>query len=234
MINVTISYNFQEENRSQLENLPVSIQLALYKYDIYKNNKEYILKNLEGSLKIKVVHLPLDTMHIDYEKIDELVEDIFIRTGCVNFVVHPNKGIEKFIKYFHKKSPQLLCIETFAWRRNKVFRSPLEIINACQIYRGNLWMTIDTCHIEDIWFDHRIMPYLLKFTKVIHLSNRAKGIGSHLPFNHPKGELNLVGFVRDLKYRYNWSGTIVLEYMEEYSAKLIKNHSYIKKLLGEN
>jgi len=126
------------------------------------------------------------------------------------------------------------------WKK-KVFRSPLEIISACQLYNTQLynahsnalWMTLDTSHIEDVWFDHKIMAYLLKFTKVIHLSNRAKGIGSHLPFNYSKGELNLVSFVRDLKYKYNWSGDIILEYMEEYSTKLIKNCNYVKKLLGE-
>jgi len=233
MINVAISYRPSEENNYQLENIPTNIQLSLYKYEFYKDNKDSILESLEeNATKIKVVHLPLDTLHIPYEKINELIEDIFIRTGCVNFVVHPNKNIEKLIKKFQLKSPQILCIETFAWRRKKIFRSPLEIINVCQQY-NNIWMTIDTSHIEDIWFDHRIMPYLLKFTKVIHLSNRAEGLGSHLPFNHPKGELNLVSFVKELKYKYKWNGIIVLEYMPEYSTKLIKNHNYVKKLLGE-
>jgi hypothetical protein len=92
-------------------------------------------------------------------------------------------------------------------------------------------MTIDTSHIEDVWFDHRIMDYLLKFTKVIHLSNRAKGLGSHLPFNHTDGEINLISFVKELKYRYKWSGTIVLEYMPDYHTKLIKNCKYVEKLL---
>ncbi|MFW9871837.1 MAG: hypothetical protein ACFFG0_01960 [Candidatus Thorarchaeota archaeon] len=234
MIDVAVSYRPSSENSYILDNIPVNIQLALFKYELYDKNKEFILKLVEKNpFKIKVVHLPLDTLHYPFEKASELMDDIFSRTGCVFYVIHPNKGIEKFLLKMQKKSPQYACVETFAWRKKKVFRSPLEIISAH--YRWiNTWMTLDTSHIEELWFDSKIMSYLLKFTKVIHLSNRAKGLGSHLPFNHQKGELNLVSFIRDLKYRYKWNGTIVLEYMPEYSHKLIKNCFYIKKLLGES
>lgn len=234
MINVAVSYRPSEDNNYRLETIPANIQLSFYKYELYENNRDAILKSIEENApKIRVVHLPLDSLHISYEKINELIEDIFVRTGCVKFVIHPNKNIEKFLENFQLKSPQIMCVETFAWKTKKVFRTPLEIINACQRY-NNVWMTIDTSHIEELWFDPKIMSYLLKFTKVIHLSNKAKGLGSHLPFNDPRGELNLVSFVRELKYRYKWSGDIVLEYMKEYSSKLIKNHNYVKRLLGEN
>jgi hypothetical protein len=236
MIDVTISYVPipNEEDSYRLDNIPANIQLALYKYDLYETNKDSILSDIStNASKIKVVHLPIDTMRIPFKKINQLIKDIHSKSGCVNFVVHPNRGINKFTNEFWSQNQHLmLCVETFAWRKNKVFRTPLEITELCLTY-NNVWMTIDTCHIEDIWFDHKIMPYLLKFTKVIHLSNRAKGLGSHLPFNHPEGELKLVSFVRDLKHRYKWSGTIVLEYMKEYSHKLITNHNYVKTLLGK-
>ncbi len=230
MIQVTISYNVTEETYQKLDNLQTDIQLALYDYDLYKNKKDKILSKLEDNPKIRIVHLPLQTLKIPVTEIDELINDIFIRTGCVNFVVHPNRGIEKFLRYFQKKSPQIICVETFAWRRKKALRTPLEIIDVCRWY-NSAYMTIDTCHIEDIWFDHKIMSYLLKYTKVIHLSNRAKGFGSHIPFNHPHGELKLVSFVRELKFKYKWSGYIVLEYMAEYQDKLLKNYNYVKRLL---
>jgi hypothetical protein len=92
-------------------------------------------------------------------------------------------------------------------------------------------MCIDTSHIEETWFDYKIMYKLLQFTSVIHLSNRAKGVGQHMPFNSEKGELNLVGFVRDLKHRYNWNGKIILEYMAEYQDKIEKNANYVKRLV---
>jgi hypothetical protein len=93
-------------------------------------------------------------------------------------------------------------------------------------------MTLDTTHIEDVWYDHKIIRFLLQYTSVIHLSNRASGIGEHLPFNHVKGELPLIKFVRELKYQYKWSGDIVLEYMPEYHDKLIKNAKYLERLLA--
>jgi len=154
------------------------------------------------------------------------------RFHCHKYVIHPNKGIENFINLYKNSGVAAqLCIENFQYRKKKEFRTPLQIIDACLRYGDQFKMTFDTSHSEKIWFDHKIMPYLLKYTSVIHLSNRAPGIGSHMPFNSPKGELNLVGFVRDLKYRYNWHGDIILEYMSEYQDKLRKNYHYLKRLL---
>lgn len=157
---------------------------------------------------------------------------------CRYFVIHPNKLIKQFVSFFQTtKRDAILCIENFQWRKKKVLRTPLEIIdyinwinepheNPCAR------MTFDTSHAEEIWFDHRIMSFLLKHISIIHLSNRI-GKKSHLPFNVPGGDLNLVGFVLDLKHKYHWNGDIVLEYMEEHSHKLYKNHQYLKRLLGE-
>ncbi len=104
----------------------------------------------------------------------------------------------------------------------------------CIHYPDSLKMVIDTSHIEELWMSHMIMPSLLRHTSVIHLSNQSKekAIGKHLPFNHPKGMYNLVGFVRDLKYKYKWEGDLVLEYMPEHKHKLIRNRDYIKRLLA--
>lgn len=234
MIDATVSYRPSEDNNYLIDQISTNIQLALFKYDLYEAHRGIILEQVEKNPeKIKVVHLPLDSLRIPLKHIEKLIRDIYQRSECTNFVIHPNKGIEKFLNEFSFKDLNMtLCVETFAWRKKKVYRSPLEIIEACMIFK-NTRMTIDTCHIEDIWFDHKILPYLLKFTNVIHLSNRAKGLGSHIPFNHPEGELKLVPFVRDLKYKYKWNGTIVLEYMKEHSHKLIKNLRYIESLLGD-
>jgi len=236
MINVAISYGFSEDNRYRLKTIPTEIQLALYKYKLYKDNRDFILNTLkDNGTKVRAVHLPLDTMYTPHEKILEMISDLFEATGCENFVVHPNNGIDTFLSYVGRwATPKNMCVETFGWRKKKVYRSPLEIIDACKKYGdvfNNVWMVIDTSHLEDVWFDHKIMPYLLRYTKVIHLSNRSKEFGQHLPFNSSKGELNLVSYVRDLKYRYKWSGDIVLEYMPEYHDRLIKNCYYVKKLL---
>lgn len=237
-IRVSISYGFTPDNRYYLETVPSSIQLALYKYKIYKENRNFILKTIkDNNITIRAVHLPLDTMKTHDKDIYKMMNEIINVSGCDNFVVHPNRGIEQFLSYISKWiNPKCICVETFAWRSKKIFRTPLEIIDMCNEYKrnmlNNIWMTLDTSHLEDIWFDHRIMAHLLKYTKVIHLSNKAKGIGQHIPFNDPRGDLNLIAYVRDLKYRYKWSGDIILEYMPEHQHKLIKNSRYIKRLLG--
>lgn len=234
MIHVSISYGFGPENRYKLVDIPVKVQLAIYKYKLYEEFRNDILRSLKDNTTIRAVHLPLDTCRIDAQKIFTMMDEIYARTGCAKFVVHPNKGFEDFILSYNKmKAPMNLCIETFNWRRHKVLRSPLDIIQAIWKYgRSNLSMTLDTTHIEDVWYDHKIMRFLLQYTSVIHLSNRAAGIGEHLPFNHPKGELPLVKFVRELKHQYKWSGDIVLEYMPEYHNKLIKNAFYVERLLS--
>ena len=231
MIDVSISYGFTEDNKYKLEEIPTKIQLAIYKYKLYEENKKYILEKLEGKINVRVVHLPLDTMKTDSKLIFKMMDEIYARTGCEKYIIHPNKGIQEFVDDFIRSGmPVMLCVETFNWRRHKVYRSPLDIIEAI-VTLPNVWMTLDTTHIEDIWFDHRIMGFLLKYTKVIHLSNRANGIGEHLPFNHPNGVLPLVRFVRDLKYQYKWGGDIVLEYKTAYHDKLIKNLHYVESLL---
>ena len=235
MINVCISYGFGDGNRFQQENIPDKIQLAIWKYGVFMELKDDALKAIEKhGTDVRVIHLPLDTLSQDISDIDKLIEFGFTKLGCQKYVFHPNKNSLQFIDHFMKRwSPFCqLCIETFQWRKKIQIRGPLEILEFCIQSYPTLAMTIDTSHIETIWFDHRIMPMLLKYTTVLHLSNRAKGVGSHLPFNSEKGELKLVGFVRDLEHRYNWSGDLVLEYMPEYKDKLWKNKQYIERLLA--
>lgn len=236
MIDVAISYGFSDENRYNLEDIPPNIQLALFKYSLYKESREKIIETLKkADTKVCTVHLPIDVMHHDVEDIIQIT-DLFNREfNCNHFIVHPNKGIHDFISNFLVYlKPRLdyykICIETFQWRKKKAIRSPLDIMTHC-IGNPQLTMCIDTSHIESVWFNPMIMTTLLKHTDVIHLSNRSKGYGSHIPFNSSKGDLNLVRFVKELKYKYKWDGYVVLEYMEEYHDKLLKNYYYIKKLI---
>ena len=237
MIEVAISYGFGEDNRYKLSEIPPDIQLALFQYDIYAENREKIITSLElAETNVAAVHLPMDTLRREPKEILDMINEFNTRFACQNFIVHPNRNFRKFMFYFLEnkardvKYDYRLCIETFQWRKKKELRSPLDIMEMC-IKHHDLSMCIDTSHIEQIWFDYKIMKSLLKHTSVIHLSNRAKGHGSHMPFNSPKGELNLVGFVKELKRRYKWRGTIVLEYMPEHQHKLMRNYFYIKKLL---
>jgi len=235
MIDICISYGFGEGNRFEQETIPNKIQLAIWKYDVFMELKDDAVKALnKHGTDVKVVHLPLDTLRRTMGELDKLIDFCAHKIGCHKFVVHPNKNIIQFADYFIKGwgYENQLLIETFAWRSKKQLRSPIEILEFCNRCGPTVKMVIDTSHIETLWFDHKIMPTLLRYTPVIHLSNRAKGFGSHMPFNSEDGELKLVGFVRDLKHRYNWNGDIVLEYMPEHKHKLMKNKKYIERLLA--
>ncbi len=237
MIKVAISYGFGVQNRYILEEIPPSIQLASFRYDPLLEHQDKIITVLkEAGTILRVVHLPMDTLKQEPHDILSLIFKLNQTFTCQHFVIHPNKGIKEFLDYYRGNRLTMgehdytLCIETFQWRKKKPIRSPLDIMEYCIRY-PEFSMCIDTSHIESLWFDHKIMRSLLKYTTVIHLSNRAKGHGSHMPFNSPHGDLNLVRFVKDLKNLYHWNGIIVLEYMPEHQNKLLKNYYYIQRLL---
>lgn len=236
---VSVSYGFGEDNRYNQTNIPKNIQLALWQTEIFLKHKQSIERELkENKTSVNIVHLPLDTLKQKPYEIFKLIDFFTNEFKCKKYIIHPNKKIKEFISFYQSTTrTSLLCVETFQWRTKKQLRSPLEIIDYITSINNPfqeriIKMTLDTSHIEAIWFDHKIMPYLLKYTSVIHLSNRI-GRKSHLPFNVSGGDLNLVGFVLDLKNKYHWDGDIVLEYMPEYQNKLYKNSLYVKRLLGE-
>ena len=232
MIEVAISYGFGSENRYNLPQIPENIQLALYKVELYQKYRQELIASVKDSgTKVSVIHLPIDGLRLDPEVMIEIMQMGLAEFGCTHYVIHPNKGIQKFLSNFiMSKLNVKLCVENFQWRTNKVFRSPLNIIEATMNF-DNLSMTFDTSHADEVWFDHRVLPFLLKHTSVIHLSNRAKGHGDHMPFNSPNGSLNLMKFVHDINRYYKWNGTIVLEYMEKYQDKILKNADYLRKML---
>jgi len=232
MIRCSISHGIEGlESINKLSDINIPIQLSLYDYDKYIQYKDKLFEELDkNKSKINVVHLPLNSLKLDFYKIIDMIKVFKENFGCDLFVIHPNKGICNFIKEISKMNIEMLlgdiclCIENFPWRKKKELRSPLQIIDE------NVKLTLDTSHTEEIWFDHKIMSYLLKNIRVIHLSNRI-GRNQHLPFNIYNGDLNLMKFIRELKI-YKWQGDIVLEYMPEYSYKLFNNYNYLRGLLG--
>lgn len=244
--NVSISYGFSEDNRYHLSKIPESIQLAIYKYKLFTDLKETIYKQIQkGNIDVKVIHLPLDTLRIDHNDALSMITELREKIGCYKFVIHPNKGIKSFLDFFLGSDPGdiILCVENFQWKKGKELRSPLQIIDFIHELRyqfyyamDNIRLCFDTSHAEEIWFDYKLMSFLLPYINVIHLSNRistGKDKEQHMAFNSGKGELNLVGFVKELVSRYKWSGNIVLEYAPNYHHKLIQNAYYLRRLIDE-
>jgi len=240
-IEVAVSYGFGSDNRyNDSGSIPQKIQLALYKYERYQQQKKKIFKAISrGHIHVKVVHMPLDFLRQDRNLMFDMIKELRNEVGCCTYVVHPNKNIKQFLPAFLEQHMMdvTLCIENFQWRKKKELRNPLKMIEYANLLKEDydyvdrrIRLCLDTSHTDDIWFEYQLMYYLLPYVDVIHLSNRT-GREQHLPFNTGRGDLNLVGFVKDLKKRYNWGGTIVLEYMPEYRHKLYQNAEYIKRLL---
>jgi len=239
MIETAISYGFndhpyfEDENRYHTKNIPQSIQLAVWQYEIWKNNMDHIVNQIYlNSVSIKAVHLPLNTLITPFQDIADLMGVAISTLLCNKFIIHPNKGIEEFIdKFVEWSETATIYIENFRYKKKKVLRNPIEIINKCvELNSDKVKMCLDTSHAEGVWFDNCIMPTILKYTGVIHLSNRV-GKKSHLPFNMQNGDLNLVGFVNELKKKYKWEGLIVLEYLPHYHYKLDSNLKYLNRLV---
>jgi len=251
MINISISFGIGgKESLEFLKKVTLPIQLGLYKYEVYIELKDELFDILkEKEIQINVIHLPINILRQESKVILEMIDELIGLFGTTTFVIHPNKGIRELIeewmdiRFERYKNivnyPFNLCIENFQWRRKKVFRSPLEIIEfqldletygIYQFTPFKINSTFDTSHAEEVWFDHRVMKYILKYTNVIHLSNR-QGKSQHMPFNVQNGDLNLTGFVKQLKRNFNWSGDIVLEYLSDYNHKLQPNYYYLERLL---
>ena len=234
MIRLSISYGFGEDNRYNNEIIPENIQWAVFKYDKFRDDDLAFLKL--QNINVNVVHLPLDTLRQDAGDIMDMIFKINDVVGTRKFVIHPNKFILSFVDYFIEtlgERPRFkLCIENFQWRRKKVLRTPLDIFELCVQYPQHLGMCLDTSHAEEMWLDPKILHTILRpHTEVIHLSNRnAEERTEHMPFNSPKGDLQLMGFVNYLR-GIKWNGDLVLEYMPKYQNKIYKNYRFLKEYL---
>lgn len=236
MITTSISYGFGNSNLDIINDIKFPVQLGLYRYEEWLKIKDDIVKKLkENKIDIRVVHLPIDSLRYTTGQILDII-DLFISDfGCSKYVIHPNKGIDTFLKEQDKKTISCMseiCVENFPYKSKKSLRTPLHIHDFCNRY-SNVKLAFDTSHSDDIWFDYKTFGYLIDKISVIHLSNRIKSSNLiHTNFNIENGDINLVGFVNDLKKRYNWSGDIVLEYKSEYKQYLERNLKYVERLVG--
>lgn len=236
MINTSISYGFGNNGVESIATIKFPAQIGMYKFEEWLKIKDNLINKLkEHKVDVRVVHLPVDSLRFTTKEILDLIEMFIIEVGCKKYVIHPNKGIDKFVEDQSKKTISSmfeLCIENFPYKSKKPLRSPLNIYEMCNKFQ-NVKMTFDTSHADEIWFDYKVFGYFVNQISVIHLSNRRKDRRQiHTNFNMDHADLNLVGFVKDLKKRYNWSGDIVLEYMSDYKHHLEKNLQYVNRLVG--
>ena len=215
------------------------LQLSFFQPETWFANFRKSLKAFEkeGMLdKILAVHLPSrtpDFVEVESGFAHALAGDLTLLNEDVLLVIHPNVRVKDALitlKY-ELGVKQTICIENFQYRKKKELRTPLEIAEYCIQHDDLFAMCFDTTHAEEYWYEYPLLDYILRRTKIIHLSNR-KQKQQHIPFNSGGADLNLVGFVNDLIPRYKWTeGVIVLEYMWEYKYKFYQNAEYLKRLL---
>lgn len=237
MIISSISYGFGNSDLENISKIKHPAQVGMYKFEDWFRIKNDLIKKLkEHNVNVRVVHLPIDSLKYTTKEILDLAEEFMNECKCKKYVIHPNKGIEKFLEEQSRKTISSMieiCVENFPYKSRKQLRSPLNIYEYCRKF-DNVRMTFDTSHADEVWFDYKIFAYFMNKISVIHLSNRRKSKKQiHTNFNMENADLNLVGFVKDLKKRYNWSGDIVLEYRNGFKQHLEKNIEYLKKLVGE-
>lgn len=227
---ISVGIEYKNDNIDQLASIREPIQLGLYKHTTAKKIEKEVIKIIQdNNISVATVHLPIDCLKYDYCETIELMDAFNYEANCSTFIIHPNKGIIRFLHYVVNRRPShTICVENFQWRRKKELRSSLDIWEFCQ-NKPNIKMVFDTSHAEEEWFSDPILPFILREIEVIHLSNRI-GREQHKPFNVSKGDLNLVGFIRKLKHNYQWDGTIILEYKSEYHDHLYKDLYYLRRL----
>jgi len=218
----------------------IGAQISFFQPDMW--HKSFV-QVVEAFIKEDLLHY-LYAIHLPTRTPDLIEQDsqfkYVIAADLVNLpddillVVHPNYKIKDALvtMVYELGIRQTICVENFQARKKKELQTALDINEYCIELDNRVAMCLDTSHSEEYWFEYPVMNYLLRRTKIIHLSNR-KGRAQHMPFNIDGGDLKLVAFVNDLIPRYNWNGVIILEYMFEYCDKLWKNAEYVMRLLKE-
>lgn len=236
----------QEDNNFLKEYSGCNLQIGFYKKSFLDFARDNHLKSKLKEWKINVIsaHLPVD---LDFRNLDEIYRYINIAhlelidvENSGPFTLHPkykvtlnyrklNCFLELMASIFAYNSNLFsIAIETFPYKRKKNPRSPLDIVEICTKYE-RFWMTLDLAHLQyhNLWLDERILPHLLRYTEVIHLSNRSRN-KTHTPIR--EGEIDIEKFLNNLKTN-NWNGNIFLEYGINYKNKLLEDLKWVKSFL---
>ena len=204
--------------------------------------KNHLAQKLrEWKVKTISAHLPVD---LDFKNLDEVrnytiaIYKEFLENnniGNISLTLHPKYKMKLDYSAFNlpvfNLPPNLvISIENFPYKRKKSLRTPLDIVEIC-IKHYHFFMTLDLAHLQhyNLWLDEKILQHLLKYTSIIHLSNRSGG-KTHIPIK--EGDINIERFLNNLKTN-KWNGDIFLEYGISYKDKLLKDLEWTKNFFEE-
>lgn len=228
-----------------------NLQIEFYKKNDFDfARKSHLAQKLkEWNVKIISAHLPVD---LDFKNLNEIQDHIiatyqeflennnaamsfFQDNNIINtaLTLHPKYKVDLDYSSFSIMLENLpanitIALENFPYKRKKTLRTPLDIVEICAKY-NHFSMTLDLAHLQyhNLWLDDRILSHLLKYTSIIHLSNRSGG-KTHIPIK--EGDINIERFLNNLKIN-KWNGDIFLEYRINYKDKLLKDLEWVKEFL---
>jgi len=194
----------QNHNDFLKEYSECNLQIGFYKKNDFDfARKNYLAQKLE-KWKIKVIsaHLPVD---LDFKNLNEVQNytlatyqeflennnatmSFFQDSNSTNIGLtpHPKYKVDLDYSGFNIMLENLpinliIALENFPYKRKKTLRTPLDIVEVCTKY-SHFSMNFAVAHLQyyNLWLDDKTLPHLLKYTSVIHLSNRSGG-KSHTP-----------------------------------------------------
>lgn len=204
----------------------IDLQLSFFHHkDFFDFDHKKILRLVKKyKINIKSVHVPTtDVFYDDFFLILEAIKKLY---NVKILTIHPQrfdrKDVLQLLDKYSEKIKNLkiiLAYEIFPHKR-KWISFAKDMYKAFD--KEFLKITYDTSHTraEDIMEE---LKSVIDKVAIIHLSSYING-KEHQPINQ-----NCVEIVKYLK-SINFKGFIVLEYMQEFEDKLIKDYFYVKNV----
>lgn len=201
--------------------LLMNVQLSFYlRQDMEKWGWEFV----ESKDFIHTIHLCKGIRESDFFK-GNIVSELAALYDVKRFVIHPFSDDVIHMVDRARELGITLCLETF--QRHQANPFTMLAMYGEELEADHLGMCVDFSHLTDKLANEEFIKGLLPYTKLWHVSNRV-GKNQHLPVFtnelgiHPQGILSRLLDIPKFPVQ-----EIVLEYMKEYKAQLIKHYLWL-------
>lgn len=211
----------------------LNIQLAFFKKkDFFKFDHKNIIDICNSlNIKIPIIHAPcIDIFDEEFLKILEFIKDIY---KIKLITIHPQEGDAKSaLKKLEELGPTIkrldliLAYENFpkTTQKRKWVNLPKDMYEKFNL--PFLKITFDTAHLDEPANCLNELGQIFDKVEVIHLSDKNSKF-HHLPLG--EGILPYKKLLDYLKEK-NYNGFLVLEYLDEFQDKLIRDFKEISKI----
>lgn len=212
----------------------LSLQLAFFQRKDFLKLDHSEIKDIYESLNIKVLTIHAPTTDVFDEEFLEIVESIKKIYKVKVISIHPQRGdtnsaLAKLEEYedFFRSLDIILAYENFPSpvSKRKWIYLPQDMYSKFNL--PFLKLTFDTSHLDSPSECVKELNSVYDKVEVIHLSDRDSK-KQHLPLG--EGILPYKQFLNFLKEK-DFKGFVVLEYLEEFKARLIEDLKRVSRLL---